>query len=59
MSLFDRFRSDRAVRKFETALGASQHPTGHISALGSLVIVLMISAGERTAAQGGENFFGG
>jgi hypothetical protein len=26
------------MRKFETALGASHHPTGHVSASGSLVL---------------------
>lgn len=33
MGLFESFRGDRAMRKFETALGAAQHPTGHLSAL--------------------------
>jgi hypothetical protein len=33
MGLFESFRGDRAMREFETALGASQHPTGHVSAL--------------------------
>jgi len=32
MGLLENFRGDRAVRKFETALRASQHPTGHVSA---------------------------
>jgi hypothetical protein len=32
--LLENLRSDRAVRKFETAFWAPQHPTGHVSALG-------------------------
>jgi hypothetical protein len=32
MGLFESFQSNRAMRKFETALRASQHPTGHVSA---------------------------
>jgi hypothetical protein len=36
------------VRELEAALWASQHPTGHVSALGSRVLGLMTLVGERT-----------
>jgi hypothetical protein len=55
MRLFENFRGDRAMRKFETALRASQHPSGHVSASGPLVIGLMRSVEERT--RGTERLF--
>jgi hypothetical protein len=36
------------MRKFETALGAPQKPTGHVSALGPWSLGLMTSRCERT-----------
>jgi len=41
------------VRELEAALWASQHPTGHVSALGPRVLGLMTLVGERTR-RGGE-----
>jgi hypothetical protein len=32
MGLFECFRGDRAVRKFETTLRAPQHPSRHVPA---------------------------
>jgi hypothetical protein len=52
MGLFEDFRGDRAMRKFETAFGASQHPTGHVSASGPWVVGMMTAVGERTRRAG-------
>jgi hypothetical protein len=48
MGLFENLGGDRAMRKFETALGAPQHPTGHVSALGPWSLGQMMCGKKRT-----------